>query len=60
MSSMMALPREGHLQQLYRIFAFLKCKHNYFMVFDHTEPDIDLSAFRDKDWSSTPYDECRE
>ena len=60
MASMIALPREGQLQQLYRMFAFLKCTHNSVMVFDHTEPEIDLSSFQHKDWSSTPYGECKE
>ena len=60
MASMMALPREGHLQQVYRMFAFLKCKHNSVMVFYHTEPDLDLSLFQDEDWSSAPYGNCKE
>lgn len=50
MASMMVLLREDHLQQLYGIFAFLKCKHNAVIVFDHSEPDLDESAFQDEDW----------
>ena len=30
------------------------------MVFDHSEPDIDESAFQDEDWSSTPYGDSKE
>ena len=55
LASMIALPREGHLGQLYHIVSFLKCKHNTVMVFDPTEPEIDKSQFTDKDWTATVY-----
>jgi hypothetical protein len=55
MASMMAMPRKGHLEQLYHMFAFLKSKHNGCMVFDPSEPDIDESQFIREDWSATPY-----
>ena len=55
MASMMALPREGHLDQLFHMFAFLKGNHNGVMVFDPTEPTIDESQFPDQDWSASPY-----
>jgi hypothetical protein len=55
MSSCLALPRFGHLQQLYYIFAYLKKHHNTEMVFDPTIPDIDAKAFEKKDWSNTVY-----
>ena len=42
------------------MFAFLSCKHNAVMVFDHTEPEIDLTSFQEEDWSATPYGECKE
>ena len=41
MASMMALPREGHLEAVFHTFVFLKSKHNGVMVFDLSEPDID-------------------
>ena len=41
MSSHLALPREGHLDKLYHIFAYLKRKHRARMVFDPTYPSID-------------------
>jgi hypothetical protein len=55
MSSCLALPRIGHLQQLYYIFAYLKKHHNTEMVFDATEPDINMTDFEKKDWSNTVY-----
>ena len=58
MASMMASPREGHLAQLYHMFAFLKSRHNSLMVFDPTEPTIDLTKFVKEDWSATSYGNC--
>ena len=34
MSSHLALPREGHLEQVLHIFAFLKKYHNTELVYD--------------------------
>ena len=48
LASMIALPREGHLGQLYHIVSFLKCKHNTVMVFDPTELEIDKFQFTDE------------
>ena len=55
LSSHMALPREGHLLQLYQVFAYLKSHHNSEMVFDPSEPVIDRSLFVRQDWSATVY-----
>jgi hypothetical protein len=52
LSSHLALPREGHLQQVYHIFAYLKQKHNARLVFDATYPIVDSSDFPKQDWSS--------
>ena len=41
MSSSLALPRTGHLEQLYHIFSYLKKHHNTETVFDQSEPTID-------------------
>jgi hypothetical protein len=54
-SSCLALPRIGHLQQLYYIFAFRKKRHNTEMVFDATEPEMNMTVFDKKDWSNTVY-----
>ena len=34
MSSFVEMPREGHLQQLLQLFAYLKIHHNSQIVFD--------------------------
>ena len=38
MASMMALPREGHLNFVFQMFSFLKINHNGVVAFDSTEP----------------------
>ena len=53
MSSYMAMPREGHLKQLYHMFSYLKGHHNAEMVFDPSDPDIDMDDFEEQDWSAT-------
>lgn len=53
MSSHLALPRQGHLRELYHIFAYLKEHHNAELVFDPSEPDIDQSLFERKDWTTS-------
>jgi hypothetical protein len=50
LSSHLALPREGHLQQVYHIFAFLKNKPKRTLAFDPQHPDIDESRFIKCDW----------
>ena len=55
LSSHMALPWEGHLLQLYQVFAFLKSHHNFEMVFDPSELEIDRSLFVRQDWAATVY-----
>jgi hypothetical protein len=57
---MMTMPREGHLDQVYHIFAYLKTKHNAEMVFDPSDPEIDNSFFPPQDWSHTVYDRAKD
>lgn len=51
MSSFMAMPRQGHLEQVLHIFAYLKAAPKHWMVFDDTEPSIDERRFLQCDWS---------
>ena len=55
MSSHLALPREGHLQELFQIFGYLKKFRNTKMVFDPSDPTIDVSSFELKDWTSSEF-----
>ena len=55
MSSHLALPRRGHLDEVFHIFAYLKKKHNSEMVYDPTDVEIDRAAFPREDWSYSIY-----
>ena len=56
----MVLPRTGHLDQLFHIFAYLKRRHNSEMVFDPTPPSFDQGQFVQQDWRYTPYGNAKE
>jgi hypothetical protein len=45
-----AMPREGHLEAVYHVFAYLKNHGNSTIVFDEGMPDIDELAFVQLDW----------
>ena len=45
LSSYQAAPRQGHLEQIYHIFAYLKKKPKLTLYFDPQEPDIDPRWF---------------
>ena len=45
LSAYQASPRMGHLEQLIRIFAFLKKKPKLTLYFDPASPKIDVSTF---------------
>ena len=46
------MPREGHLENMFNMFAYLKMNHNSRMVFDPTYLDVDMSSFKECDWES--------
>lgn len=50
MSRFLASPREGHLEQLFHIFAYLKAHERSTMVFDDTIPLFDEDRFSLHDW----------
>ena len=55
MSSHIVLPREGHLEQVYHMFSYLKKYHNMELVFDPSEPEIEGSMFECQDWASSKF-----
>jgi hypothetical protein len=59
LSSHLALPREGHLYQLFQCFAYLKKYHNTEMVYDPSDPVINESDFELKDWARVSSDICK-
>ena len=52
LASQLALPREGHLDAVFRIYSYLKYKKNSLMVFDPTYPVIDMENFPKRDWNN--------
>jgi hypothetical protein len=50
MSTYMAMPREGHLQQLYRMFGYLKIHPKRKIAFDPQHPAINELRFKKCDW----------
>ena len=46
MSSHLAMPRGGHMQDLLHVFAYLKKHINTEMVFDPSDPEIDMNSFQ--------------
>ena len=52
LSSFVVMPREGHMQKVLHIFAYLKIHHNARLVFDPSYPEINNEVFGKRDWSS--------
>jgi hypothetical protein len=46
------MSREGHLDAVYHLFAYLSLHHNARVVFDPTYPDVDMHAFIKTNWKS--------
>ena len=50
LSTYMALPRKGHLEQVYHVFGYLKTHPKRRLFFDPRHPDIDERAFSTYQW----------
>jgi hypothetical protein len=48
----LCLPREGHLETVFHVFAYLGLHHNARVVFDPTYPAVDMGTFIKTDWKS--------
>ena len=55
MSSHLALPREGHLEKMLHIFAYLKKYHNTELDYDPSDPVVDENDFERRDWASSEF-----
>jgi hypothetical protein len=51
LSTHLAMPREGHLEQAFHIFGYLKMHPKRKLGFDPSHPDIPENRFRKCDWS---------
>jgi hypothetical protein len=52
LSTHLCLPREGHLEAVFHVFAYLGLHHNARVVFDPTYPAVDMGTFIKTDWKS--------
>ena len=60
LSSHLAGPREGHLEAVYNIFAYLEKHPDSPMAFDDLVPRIEPTAFNHTDWADSPYKDATE
>ena len=49
MDSCMAIPRRGHIEQLFQFFAFIRNKNKTEMVLDPSYTEIDQACFEQED-----------
>ena len=55
MSSHLAIPRKGHLDQVLHIFAYLHKYHNTELVYDPSDPVVEYDVFKRRDWTSSEF-----
>ena len=55
LSSHLTMPREGHMQELLHVFAYLKKHMNMEMLFDPSKPEMYMNSFQPQDWSYSIY-----
>ena len=51
LASQIVMPRKGHLDAVLHVVAHLKVRPNARLVFDPTYQDIDLTLFKEHDWT---------
>jgi hypothetical protein len=52
LSTYLCLPREGHLEAVFHVFAYLGIHHNARVEFDPKYPAVDMGTFINTDWKS--------
>ena len=55
LSSHLALPREGHFEQVLQVFLYLHKYHNTELMYDPSDPIIDEGQFQRRDWTSSEF-----
>ena len=55
LSSHLALPREGHFEQVLQVFSYLRKYHNTELIYDPSNPVIDEGQFQRRDWMSSEF-----
>ena len=56
MSKHLALPREGHLEQVLNIMGYLKTHKKMRLLFDCGYPNVDERWFKNYDWFDSYWD----
>ena len=51
LSSHVALPRDGHLEIFFHLYAYLKQKQNSQLALDPTYPQVDMRSCQKADWT---------
>ena len=52
LSSLLALPREEHLEAAVHVMAHVGQRNNSRLVYNHLYPEIDHNVFKECDWSA--------
>jgi hypothetical protein len=52
LSTYLCLPREGHLEAVFHVFAYLGLHHNTRVAIDPTYPAVDMATLIKTDWKS--------
>jgi hypothetical protein len=52
LSTYLCFLREGHLEAVLHVFAYMGLRHNAIFVFDPTYPAVDMGTFIKTDWKS--------
>ena len=60
MSSHLAMPRKGHLDQVLHIFTYLQKYHNMELVYDPSDPVVEQNDFEQRDWTSSEFGAVQE
>ena len=55
MSSHLALPGEGHLDQVLQIFTYLKKYHNAELIYNPSNPVVEMNDFERGDWMASEF-----
>ena len=60
MSSHIALPREGHLEQVFHIFLYMKKYHSTKMIFYPSDPVMNKVDFQKQDWALNEFSHMKD
>ena len=53
MAEFSAMPREGHLDNMFHVFTYLKIKYNIKIVFEPIYPEMGITDFEECNWKES-------